>query len=145
MKIAINTLPLQTGHRNFNHHFYTKNLLEEFEKDSSLTILKFTDSIKLANVDIVHYPWYDLFFRSLPLWTKCPLIVSVHDVIPLVFPDYYLIGVKGRVNHLLQRFALRRCRFVITDSQKSKKDIIKHLGLKDSKVAVVPLAAGVKY
>lgn len=145
MKIAINTLPLQTGHKQRGIGFYTKNLLAELEKDSSITIEKFTDNTQLVDVDIVHYPWYDLFFRSLPLWTKYPLIVSVHDVVPLIFPKFYPAGFKGKINFLFQKFALKNCKAIITDSLVSKKNIIKHLGIKSEKIVAIPLAAGKEF
>ncbi len=146
MKIAINTLPLQTGHKNRGIGYYTKNLVKELEKDSSLEVIKFTDIKELdSSVGVVHYPWFDLFFRSLPLRAKHPLVVSIHDVIPLVFPGHYPPGIKGKINNLLQRQSLKRCEFVITDSLVSKKDIIRLLGVKEEKIAVIPLAAGEEF
>lgn len=146
MKIAINTLPLQTGHKNRGIGYYTRNLLRELEKDSSLDIIKFTDGRKLkAQIDLVHYPWFDLFFHTLPLWSKCPFVVSIHDVMPLVFPKNHPVGIKGQINNLLQRAALKKCSFIITDSECSKKDIIKYLNVKKEKILVIPLAAGEEF
>jgi len=146
MKIAFNTLPLATEHKNRGIGYYTKNLLRELEADNSLDIVKFTDNKELnRDIKLVHYPWFDLFFRSLPLLSKLPTIVSIHDVMPLLFPQNYPVGIKGRINNFLQKIALNRCSYVITDSECSKKDIIKFLKIEKDKIAVIPLAAGEEF
>lgn len=146
MKIAINILPLQTGHKNRGIGYYTKNLVSELEKDNSLEIIKFTNIKELKSpVDVVHYPWFDPFSHSLPLRCRYPLVVSVHDCVPLVFPDQYPVGIKGKLNNFLQRQSLKRCKYIITDSQFSKKDVIRLLQVKEEKVIVAPLAAGEQF
>lgn len=146
MKIAINTLPLQTGHKDRGIGYYTKNLIRELEKDSAIDIIKFTDIRDFkTEIDIVHYPWFDLFFYSLPLWSKFPRVVTIHDVMPLLFPEKYPVGIKGRISNFLQRAALRRCSYVITDSESSKKDIIKFLKVARERIVVIPLAAGEEF
>lgn len=146
MKIAVNTLPLQTGHKNRGIGYYTRNLIRELEKDNSVEVIKFTDPHDLKGpIDVIHYPWFDLFFHSLPIWSKYPRVVSIHDVMPLVFPDYYPVGIKGRINNLLQKISLGSCKHVITDSEASKKDIIRYLGVSNSKITVIPLAAGEEF
>lgn len=146
MKIAFNTLPLTTEHKNRGIGYYTKNLLRELEAYNSLDIVKFTDNKELnRDIELVHYPWFDLFFHSLPLLSKYPFIVSIHDVMPLLFPQNYPVGIKGRINNFLQKVALNRCSCVITDSECSKKDIIKFLKIKKDKISVIPLAAGKEF
>lgn len=146
MKIAVNISPLKTGHKNRGIGFYTENLIRELEKDSAIDIIEFTNIQELkTEVDLVHYPWFDLFFYSLPLWSKFPRIVTIHDVMPLLFPENYPVGIKGRISNLLQRIALKRCNYVITDSESSKKDIIKLLKVKEEKIAIIPLAASEEF
>ncbi len=146
MKIAINTLPLQTGHKNRGIGSYTESLIEALEKDESLDIIKFTeiDELKFP-VDVIHYPWFDLFYHSLSLQTKYPSVITIHDVIPLIFPEHYPIGVRAKVNYLLQRLSLRGFKYIMTDSHISKKDIINYLKIKENKIIVVPLAASENY
>lgn len=145
MKIAINTLPLKTGHKERGIGYYTRNLIEALKQDSSIEVSEFTKVSELRGVDIVHYPWFDFFFRSLPLLKSIPTVVTIHDVIPLVFSKYYPVGLKGRINFELQKLSLRSCECIITDSKISKQDIVKYLKIEDKKISVIPLAASSKF
>lgn len=140
MKVGINILPLQTAHKSRGIGYYTKNLIEVLENDKEIEIVKFINQDELKNVDLIHYPWFDLFFHTLPIKKNFPVIVTIHDVIPLIFADYYPTGIKGKFNYFLQKIALSNCT-IVTDSKVSKSDIIKHLKIDESKITVVPLAA----
>ena len=141
MKIAFNITPLETGHKTRGVGFYTKNLLRELES-SDLNLIKFKDLKEISSAQVVHYPWFDLFFKTLPLRKKFPTVVTVHDVMPLVFSQQYPIGIKGSLNLLWQKLSLRTVKFIITDSLCSKKDIIKYLNFPSNRVIVIPLAPG---
>lgn len=141
MKVGFNIYPLQSGHKERGIGYYTKILLEALKADHFLEIEEFTSISHLKKVDVVHYPWFDLFFHTLPIKKQFPTVVTIHDVIPLIFPKAYPTGLRGKINFYLQRLALKDCRFIITDSNSSKKDIAKYLKIKDEKIAVIPLAA----
>lgn len=144
MRIAIDVSPLSSGHSIRGVGFYLKNLLEALEKyHPEHTYIKFTDKEKIPDtVDIVHYPYFDPFFRTLPLFPHRNTVVTVHDITPLVFPDLFPIGIKGKINWFLQEKSLKRVGRVITDSQSSKNDIEKFLKIDERKVDSIYLAAG---
>lgn len=141
MKIAINTLPLMSAHKGRGIGYYTSNLVDQLKMDQSIQIQEFTEISKLEDADIVHYPWFDLYFHTLPIRKKFPTVVTIHDVMPLVFLEHYPTGIKGKINFILQKTALRNCVAIITDSDISKNDIMKYLKIEDNKIHVVPLAA----
>lgn len=141
MKVAINNLPLKTAHKHRGIGYYTSYLLEALKQDSSLEVQEFADLSEVSDADIVHYPFFDLFFHTLPIRRKFPTVVTIHDVIPLIFPDHYPKGLKGKINLVLQKIALSTCKHIITDSETSKKDITKYLKITDKKITVIPLAA----
>jgi glycosyltransferase involved in cell wall biosynthesis len=145
MNIALNIYPLKSGHKNRGIGYYTQNLLNNLKKDDSLNVEEFIDEGQLRSPEVIHYPWFDLFFRTLPQKRLTPTVVTVHDVIPLLFPKHYPVGFKGRVNLFLQKIALKKCNYLITDSNSSKKDIVEHLKIIDSKIKIVPLAADAKF
>jgi len=94
-------------------------------------------------VDIIHYTFFDPFF--LTLWKhkpKAKYIVTVHDLIPLKFPKFFPVGIRGKLRWLLQKRALLGASAVITDSVCSKNDIASLTGIDRSVIFVVPLAAG---
>lgn len=145
MKVAINTLSLKSAHKKRGIGYYTARLIEYLKNDSSIEVEEFVKVSEVKNVDVIHYPWFDFFFHTLPLKKPFPTVVTIHDTIPLIFSDHYPVGIKGKINFILQRASLRSCRFIITDSRTSRGDIIKYLKIADDKIRVIPLAVDSKF
>src|SRR5258708_18064237 len=101
----------------------------------------FTSDEHPSHVDITHYPFFDLFFGTLPLHKSNKTIVTIHDVTPLVFPKLYPPGVRGYIKFLRQKLALRGVSHIITDSHCSKRDIVEYLKIKPEIITPIPLAA----
>lgn len=141
MKVAIDVTPLKSAHKNRGIGNYTNNLIENLKKDKTIQLQTFTNISEVKGVDLVHYPWFDFFFHKLPVIKRAPTVVTIHDVIPLIFKQNYPAGIKGRFNFFLQKLALSSCKSLITDSEVSKKDIIKYLKIEKDKINVVHLAA----
>jgi len=59
----------------------------------------------------------------------------------LIFPKEYKSGLKGKLKLKKQKLALKSAAAIITDSQASKDDIVKHLGISEKKIFVIYLAA----
>ena len=147
MNVAIDISPLTNSnllsHRVRGTGFYIENLksalLKYFPENKYIF---FTRGEKLSNnIDLVHYPYFEPFFRTLPIIKKRKTVVTVHDLTPLVFPKYFPIGIKGGIKWQIQKMALSKSDAIITDSICSKNDIVKHTGINSSKIHVVYLAA----
>lgn len=145
MKVAINNLPLKNAHKTRGIGYYTRYLIEALRKDTTIEVREFSSLSEVLETDVLHYPWFDLFFHTLPMRRRFPAVVSIHDVMPLVFPKHYPVGLKGKANFMLQKIALKSCKHIITDSKTSKADIMKHLKIEDNKISVIPLAADPKF
>ena len=141
MRVAINISTIKNGHKLRGIGYYTNNLLNYLEKEEELEVSEFSNISEIKNADVVHYPWFDFYFHTLPIKKTFPTVVTIHDVIPLVFPSHYPVGLKGKVNFYLQKLALRSCKFIITDSLSSKTDILKFFKFDEKKIIVIPLAA----
>jgi len=157
-RIAIDTGPLKTGHATRGIGIYTQNLtqklvemkgeLPELKIDSfdfraeNWKLLPCRQAGKTEKYDLFHYPYFDLFYTTLPIKKPAKTVVTVHDVIPLIFPDHYPPGIKGKIRFEIQRFSLRSASAVITDSENSKKDIINYLGYPSKNIYVIYLAPG---
>lgn len=141
MKIAFNTLPLKTLHKYRGIGYYTSNLLENLKEDESLEIREFTNISEVKNTDLIHYPWFDFYFHTLPLRRRFKTVVTIHDVIPLIFLQHYPAGFKGKINFILQKLSLNSVNGIITDSKASKSDIVKYLKIKENLVYPILLAA----
>ena len=85
-----------------------------------------------AHADVVFAPT----LSALPLG-KVPLVCTIHDVTPVVMPSH------SRKVTLLQKSLLwavtRRASHIITDSECSRRDLMRLYGLPESKVSVVYL------
>lgn len=141
MKVAINISPLKNAHKTRGIGYYTAHLIDALRQERDIEIQEFTQISDIKKTDVIHYPWFDLFFHTLPIKKKFPTIVTIHDVIPLLSPKNFPVGLKGRINLLLQKTALGNCKYIITDSNVSKEDIISKLKIDGKKIVVIPLAA----
>jgi glycosyltransferase involved in cell wall biosynthesis len=144
IKVGFITKSLTDGNAQRGVGFYAKRLLpklKEFAKDFGIEI--FED--KYSEVDLVHYPYFDLFYHTLPLFRQTKTVVTVHDVIPLEFPDVYKQGLKAKLNLFLQGLALQTADTIITDSYYSLKNIRKYLNIPHEKLKLVYLAADAVY
>lgn len=143
MKVAIDISPLQTGHKVRGVGFYVKYLKEALEKYFPyITFTFFTQTKNVPNAaDIIHFPYFEPFFLTLPFFKKKNIVVTVHDVTPLLFPKDFPVGVKGKVKWMVQKYLLRKVDAIITDSNTSKKDIGRILGYPTDNIFVASLAA----
>ena len=130
MNIAIDVTPLQSEHAKRGVGIYTKFLIEYLELSGSkhkFLPIKKGEPIP-RETDVVHYPYFDPFFLTLPLAKPKPTVVTVHDLIPIVFPDKFPRGVRGAIKWQIQKISLQGAKRIIADSQTSKKDITRLTG-----------------
>lgn len=140
IKLGLNTTPTKSGHKTRGVGFYTQNLLTGLRKIKEIKIFEFDKLSDLNDVDIVHYPVVDLFKANLSLKKRFPTVVTIHDVIPLVFPQHYPPGIMGKIKNIWQKISLINVNGVITVSECSKKDIAMFLHINQNKISVIPLA-----
>ena len=147
MNIAIDITPLQTGHKNRGVGTYTKLLIEalqKYEKNHSYSF--FTRGQKVPkDIELIHYPYFDPFFVTLPLAFSKPTVVTVHDLIPFVFPEHFPSGFRGNITWYYQKLRLARVKRIIADSYCSKSDIGRITSIPLSKIDVVHLAPASTY
>ncbi|MCX8050078.1 MAG: glycosyltransferase family 4 protein [Methylohalobius sp.] len=87
---------------------------------------------RLPHKTVYHEPNY------IPPSLDCPLVITVHDLSHLVFPQYHP---KERVRWLERQLpkALEQAAKVITVSEFSRREILNRLGLAAHKVVTIPL------
>ncbi|MBM3744653.1 MAG: glycosyltransferase family 4 protein [Acidobacteria bacterium] len=69
---------------------------------------------------------------------RVPQVVTVHDLIPLIFPKYF--PKSSRAWKYVYAPAARHARAVIAPSEHTKQDLLRVLGVPEDKVFVVPAA-----
>lgn len=89
--------------------------------------------------DVAHVPYW-----APPVRSPVPLVVTIHDLIPLVM-RHYRGGPLQRLYTALVGATARGAALVLTDSDASRSDILQKLGLSEKRVRVVPLAADDRY
>jgi len=141
MKIAID-ISNTSKHKHRGIGIYSEKLISNLkaikEPDFSIQLIK--EKSNILDVDLIHYPYFDFFSLTLPIIKKKPSVVTIHDVIPLVFPNSFPIGIRGWLKFQIQKLSLKTVKAIITDSENSKEDIIKYLNISKEKIYVVYLA-----
>ncbi len=148
MKVAIDVSPLSSGHAVRGIGFYTKSLVEGLQSRNDGNEYNLVESeveIDAIKPDLIHYPFYDLFFPTAPDRKNIPVIVTLHDVTPLVLPELFPKGIKGWWNLRQQLKKLKKMDGVITDSECSKRDIHSLCNISKEKIETVYLACDPTY
>jgi len=140
VKVAIDISPLNDSGSVRGIGTYTNYLVNDLKKISGKIQITTFSGKDIPESDLIHYPYFDLYFHTLPFRKTRPRVVTIHDVIPLVFKKHYPAGLKGRYNLFLQKLALKNTDAVICDSNTSKQDIHKILGYPFNKIYVIYLA-----
>ena len=90
--------------------------------------------ISKDSFDLLHFTKADVPIRKI-----LPTVVTVYDVIPLLFPESQSLTRKWYWPRALHRCATY-ADHIITISQASKRDIVSLLGVEESRVTVTPLS-----
>lgn len=145
IKVGFVTKSLTDGNALRGVGFYAKRLLPKLKAHCSefnIEIYEINSDHELStmNYELVHYPFFDLFYHTLPIFESAKTVVTVHDVVPLAFPDIYRPGIKGWINFQLQKLALKNTNIAIVDSFAAIAALKKYVGIEDAKIKFVHLA-----
>jgi len=95
--------------------------------------------LRRLGADLLHSPHY-----VRPLFCSIPSVVTVHDCIHLLFPEYLPSPMAWRYAHFMIGRAVRKSALVFTVSEASRRDILRFYPWADpDKVQVVPNAIDV--
>lgn len=141
MKVGIHLGGVRGGHEVRGIGVHTSELMR------ALRILRYKD-IRISKFepkekyDLVHYTVFKPFSFSLPFRKPAKKVVlTIHDLIPLIYPEHYPAGIKGNLIFLIQKLLIKKnVDAIITISETSKKDICRFLGVDSSKIHVIYLA-----
>ena len=114
-KLSVQTVPVASG------------------RYSPLATLEFRRREKLDKLNLFHCPFY-----AAPLLT-CPTIITIHDLIPFLFPIYF--WPKQKMVQAGYHAMARRAAHVIADSHCTATDIQRIVGVTADRISTVHLAA----
>jgi glycosyltransferase involved in cell wall biosynthesis len=101
--------------------------------------VSFPRACRRLGADIAFTPYW-----GSPWLSPCASVVTIHDLIPLLLPAYRG-GLLQRAYTWLVSQTARRADRVLTDSQASRQDIVRHLDIPAERVHAVLLAADERY
>jgi glycosyltransferase involved in cell wall biosynthesis len=90
-------------------------------------------ALRRIRADLFHAPHY-----VLPFFTPCPVVVTVHDVIHLLFPQYLPSRFASHYARIMIGRALEKAKLVMTVSKASKRDLLGFFDVDESKILVIP-------
>jgi len=150
LKIAIDNGALTSGHSVRGIGVMVKEQIEALQKRAGknkgvrIQAFNFKTSerkLETGGFGVVHYPYFFPYSLTLPpRKVGKKMVVTIQDLIHLVYPKNYPCGTRGKLYFHLQKQRLRNVDAVITISETSKKDIVRFLGIHPDKVHVVYLA-----
>lgn len=79
-----------------------------------------------------------------PLRTSVPLVVTIHDVSYLELPEYFTRFRAAQLKLTVKR-TVERAAKILTPSEFSKSAIVRHYGIEESRVVVVPNAVSSRF
>ncbi|MEI6809579.1 MAG: glycosyltransferase family 1 protein [bacterium] len=88
--------------------------------------------LKRLGINVFHSPNYMIPLLAFPRNGKGAIagVITIHDVIPMIFPDHAPKSRKTKLFPLYRRLMIevgRRAHMIIADSDSSRRDIITHL------------------
>lgn len=138
INIALVDPPI-AGHKFRGTGTYGEELFKALKKKEEVDISWVNYVSDIKEFDLVHYPYFDPFFLTLPIMKHKPTVVTVHDLIPLRFPDQFPKGIRGEIKWFIQKLSLGGAEVILTDSVASKNDIAKFTEIDKEKIKVVYL------
>ena len=124
-----NELGLNILHKKIPYYSYEGIKNKVFWSFFPFKINKFFED----KVDIYH-----CFYTNIPSKISSKLIITVHDIIPILYPELCpnKIDKEKYLNDLKKKCL--KANLIITVSEYSKQDIINYLGIEASKIRIVP-------
>jgi glycosyltransferase involved in cell wall biosynthesis len=96
--------------------------------------------LRMGKIDILHVP-----YLNIPVFYRGKLAVTIHDLTPLTFPQF----LPTRLHYFYCKFmiwlACRKASVIFTDSENTKRDIMRFFNVAPNKISVTHLAAGEEF
>lgn len=90
-------------------------------------------AINAERADVLFAPGY-----TAPLTVAAPLVLTIHDVSFFAHPEWFSFR-EGLRRRVLTAWSARRARKVITDTEFSRAEIQRHIGIPQQRIITIPL------
>ena len=84
------------------------------------------------SIDLLHVPHYNI-----PVFYAGPMVVTIHDIIHLLYPN--MARRKGALYYArwMLKTAVKKAKRIVVVSEKTKNDVLEHLGADPAKLRVI--------
>ena len=93
-----------------------------------------------AGCDLYHIPHYNV-----PIGFEPPFVVTVHDLIHVLFPEFMRSRLAARMAAGLLRHAVQRAARIVAVSECTGRDLVRRLGADPRRIAVVPQGVDARF
>ena len=125
--------------------------LSDFRKTNLVHIKKATSPVysfyeqlemplAARGLSLLHVPHYNV-----PVFYDGRLIVTIHDIIPILFPQFLSSQRARWYARFILRTAVKKASLIIAGSENTKKDLIKHLNVPEEKIRVIYQGVGPEF
>jgi len=97
---------------------------------------QFKSLVNTLSLDLLHSPYY-----VMPYWLPCPSVVTMYDLIPMLYPHSLPHRWSSWVFRATASLATRRASRIIAISESTRKDLSRFFGASEDKTTVIRLAA----
>ena len=133
-----------TPKENNQLHFKQRNIRKIIDSSGKYSV---REHLSLAwkayryGLDLFHAPHY-----VLPLALPCKSVVTIHDVIHLIYPPPLPFNAAYLYARLIMAGAIRKAQIVLTGSGHTKKDLIRFFpACHNNKIKVIPYGVGEEF
>jgi glycosyltransferase involved in cell wall biosynthesis len=91
--------------------------------------------LRRSSARLYHSPYY-----LMPFWPNVPAVLTCHDLLPFIYPGYFT-SLQRLIYRLSNLMALNAVSAIITISQRTRQDLLRHFRLSAKKIFVVLEAA----
>lgn len=144
MRIGIQSKSLTNKHQYRGIGRYTRTLIDALVKTQTCTVVEI-DNAPSTNVDVIHYPYFNPFEYVDYTKHSKPIVVTIHDLIPITYRDFFPRGLRGHWHWLNNREKISAVDAIITDSYASRDDILQHTSIESRNISVIYLAVNPIY
>jgi len=111
---------------NFDKRIVSESVFSSFHQ------LFFSLSLKKHSLDVFHAPYF-----TFPLFLSCPSVVTIHDLIPLVFPLSMPSKIGRAYYQRANKKALNKAKMIIAVSESTKNDLLNNYDVSKEKIRVI--------
>lgn len=97
-------------------------------------------ALRKLKPDVLHVP-----HCNVPLFYRGKLIVTIHDLTHLIYPEFLPSRIVGWYFKFIFWIACKKADHILTDSESTKRDIIRFFHTPTEKITVAPLGVGKEF